>query len=104
LPSEQNCPANFLREILADRKKLILTTDLRKVEAPSFKEFTVDSIYKICESDAEVLAHLPNLDMAKKPPDREFSFNILNTLRADFVFQNINHAYNTRITELLQVK
>jgi len=49
------------------------------------------------KDDPQVLRHLPDPQMAKKQPDREFCYNVVNTLREDFMNQVIDNALTIRM-------
>ena len=71
--------------MLSDRKRLLLQTEIHRKEVPKFKEFTVDAAYTQCAGDAEVMSYLPDLTMAKRMPDREYVYDIMNTLKSDYL-------------------
>jgi len=74
-------------------------SDISPKEIPAFKEFTVAKLYEMCSSDPTIMVYLPDLEMSKKMPDREFCYNILHTLYPDFLDRIINHAYEARLND-----
>ena len=63
---------------------------------PKYAEFKVEEIYKQCAEDPELMTYLPDLTMSKKLPDREFVYDVINSLRPKFLKEIVNHADEVR--------
>ena len=92
---------DFLKQVLANDKKLIKMSALRSINVPKFDEVSVKTIWPLIKQDPEVLVFFPD-DYAKgRVPYRKYTFDILNTVRPEYVQKMIEHACTVRhaITE-----
>ncbi len=96
LPKKDYCCANFLNAVLAGQKKLLPMTDVTHKIVPKYKEFKVEEIYKECAEDLELMTYQPDLTMSKKLPDREFVYDVINSIRPKFLKDVVNHAEEIR--------
>ena len=76
---------DFLKAVLADQKRLLKLSELRTVNVPKFDELSVKNIFPLIRQDAEVMLYFPDSYPKGREPDRNFTFNVLNTLRKMYV-------------------
>ena len=75
--------------------------DLRTVSVPKYDELSVKSIYPFIDKDIALKRYFPDAYPKGREPDRTYMFNILNTLKPEYVRDMIRHAQTQRnaITE-----
>jgi len=83
---------DFLKDVLHDKKRLLKLCDLRCVVVPKFDELSVKKLFPLIMGDAEVMQYLPDTYPKGRVPDREYTFNVLHTVRPDYVRKMITHA------------
>ena len=64
---------------------------------PKYEELSVKNLYKDALQDPEISPYLPSPDQSlKKLPERDFFFNIIGTIKPDYLKQIINEANKNR--------
>ena len=87
---------DFLKQVLANDKKLMKMSSLRSINVPKFDEVSVKTIWPLIKQDPEVLVYFPD-DYAKgRVPERKYTFDVLNTIRPEYVKKMIEHAFTIR--------
>jgi hypothetical protein len=76
---------DYLREVMADQKRFLKMSEVRWVNVPQFEELSVQAIYPIIAKDAEVKIYFPEKLAKNKLPDRDYMYNVVNTLRPEYV-------------------
>ena len=76
---------DFLKDVLADKKRLIPLKDVIFVNVPKYDELSVKTVYPLIQKDKELMAFFPDKLPKGRLPDRDYTFNVLNTLREDYV-------------------
>jgi hypothetical protein len=85
LPKEESCPQLFLNAILSGDKQVLPAKRIKPIDAPKFKELSVQKVLEAIKSDTEVMKYIPDEKMSKKTPDRDFIFDVVNTIRNDYL-------------------
>ena len=83
---------DFLKMVLADKKKLMPLKDVHFVQMPKFDELSVVNLQDKLKSDAEFQQYFPDVLPKGRNPGREYFFNILNTIHPTYVSRLIEHA------------
>ncbi len=60
-------------------------SELKSVNVPKFDELSVKNIFPLIRQDAEVMKYFPDDYPKGREPDRTYTFNVLNTLRNQYV-------------------
>ena len=60
-------------------------SELKSVNVPKFDELSVKNIFALIRQDAEVMIYFPDDYPKGREPDRTYTFNVLNTLRNQYV-------------------
>ena len=63
---------------------------------PKFDELSVKRVYPLIQRDLELMMYFPDRYPKGRTADREYTFNVLNTLRPDYVSMIIKNAYDQR--------
>jgi hypothetical protein len=71
-------------------------SELKSVNVPKFDELSVKNIFPLIRQDAEVMKYFPDEYPKGREPDRTYTFNVLNTMRNQYVQDIIKHAHNIR--------
>ena len=87
---------DHLKAILADEKKLLKLSELRCVSVPKYDELSVQRIFPMIQNDPLVMKYFPDEYQKNRYPDRTYTFNVLNTIRPEFVQKMIAHAQTVR--------
>ena len=87
---------DFLKQVFANEKKLLKMSMLRSVNVPKFDEVSVKKIWPMIKEDPDVLIYFPDEYPKGREPDRQYTFNVLNTIRPEFLKNAIEHAYKVR--------
>ena len=64
---------------------LLKMSELKSVNVPKFDELSVKNIFPLIRQDAEVMKYFPDDYPKGREPDRTYTFNVLNTLRNQYV-------------------
>ena len=76
---------DLLKLVLANKKMLLKMSELKSVNVPKFDELSVKNIFPLISQDPEVLNYFPDDYPKGREPDRTYTFNVLNTLRNQYV-------------------
>ena len=97
LPAEDVINKDFLKEVLAGHKKLLRKTEVRYIAVPHYDELSVKQLWPDVKKDGNFMAYFPSKYPKGKGPPREYFFNILNTLQAEYLEKIIAHANEVRM-------
>ena len=87
---------DFLRDVLAERKKLLKLQDVKLISVPKYEELSVKNLFPHLKNDPNFMMYLPDKYPKGHPPDREYFFNVLNTLNPEYMSSVIKHASRLR--------
>jgi hypothetical protein len=87
---------DYLKGIFAEQKKLMLLKDVKLINVPKYDELSVKNIFPMIQQDSQLMLYFPDKMPKGRLPDREYTFNVLNTLRPDYVREIIQHAQKLR--------
>ena len=71
---------DFLRQVLNGKKQLLKNADVKYVQVPRFDELSVVNLLPRFQGDPKVMIFLPDSMPKGKSVDREYFFNVLNTV------------------------
>ena len=76
---------DFLKDVFANRKKLLKTDEVRVITVPRYDELSVKNLYDKLKSDEELMVYMPT-NLAKSwTIDRSYFHNVLNTVRPEIL-------------------
>ena len=87
---------DFLKEVFAEDKELLELKEVRWINVPLFDELSVIKIWPKTKEDTQFMKYFPQKLPKGRVPDREYFFNILNTLYPLYVQEIIRHANDQR--------
>jgi len=85
VPPDSMVNKDFIRDVLAERKKLMKLSAVKSVNVPHFDEISVKSVFPLFKDDPEIMKYIPDFLAAGKLPDRVYFFNILNTVHPEYM-------------------
>ena len=83
---------DFMKQVLAGRKKLLPLKNVKRVTVPKYEELAVEKIFAIVNRDPDVMAYFPDSLPKNRNIAREYFWNILNTVHETYVQRLISHA------------
>ena len=86
----------FLKHVFAGRKKLLKLSDVKHIIVPKYDELSVKLLFPHLKNDPVFMLYLPDRFANGHPPDRDYLFNVLNTLKPEYVSNIISHASKLR--------
>ena len=98
VPPEKMLNRDFMKQLLVEDKKLL---ELRKVihcSVPRFDELSVKKFWPLMQPDKVFMLYMPDPTPDGRLPEREYFWNVLNTLQTDYVQRLIEHANAQRMT------
>ena len=76
---------DFLKQILVNEKMLLQLDEVRFIRVPKYEELTVKTLYPQALEDERLKKFLPDDTSKTKPMDRQFFFNVLNSVYPEYV-------------------
>ena len=71
---------------------------MQHVNVPKYDELSVKKFWPLMQKDAGFMLYMPDPTADGRIPEREYFWNVLNTLRTEYVQQLIEHANAQRMT------
>lgn len=96
LPPMDNVNRDYLRLILKGEKKLLKMDQVKMVHVPKYDELSVKGIYAQVSEDPELQAHLPDLGESSKAVDRQYFFNVVNSIHPEYLTHVIRSSQEAR--------
>ena len=95
MPYEQ-FTKDFAKQVFRGEKKLLKNRDVKRVNVIKFDELSVKNLYDNFMTLEGVNDYFPDSYPKGRVCDREYMFNVVNTLHEDVVTEILNHALNQR--------
>ena len=89
---------DFLRQVFVEEKRLLELRAVKHVNVPKYDELSVKKFWPLMHKDAGFMQYMPEPTPDGRLPEREYFWNVLNTLRTKYVQQLIEHANAQRMT------
>ena len=96
VPKQTMYNKDFLKAILAGSKKLYKLKDVKFINVPLYDELSVKKFWPIMQKDEEFMKYFPDTLPVGRIPDRDYFWNIFNTLNEEYVAKLISHANKVR--------
>ena len=98
VPPEKMLNRDFMKQLLAEAKKLLELSAVRHVNMPRYDELAVKKFWPLMQQDAAFMQYMPDPTPDVRLPDREYFWNVLHTLQSEYVQKLIVHANKQRMT------
>ena len=92
MPSYEMFTRDFAKEVLRGDKKLLLLEDKKEVSVIKYDELSVKHLYKKFLELPGMSLYFPNKYPKGRQCDRDYMFNVANSLYPDIVAEVIQHA------------
>ena len=76
---------DFIRQILQEEKELMEIDSVRCVNMPKLDELSVKNLWPKVQGNQRLMRFFPDQLPKGRLPDREYFFNVLNTLEEPYV-------------------
>ena len=83
---------DFLKEVLSEKKKLLELNSVKRINVPKYDELSVLSFWPQMQQDEQFMLYFPTKFPKGRVPDREYFWNIMNTLMPEYTESLIKHA------------
>ncbi len=83
---------DFMKQLLAEEKKLLELRAVQHVNVPKYDELSVKKFWPLMQTDVAFMLYMPNPTVEGRLPDREYFWNVLNTLQTAYVQRLVEHA------------
>ena len=87
---------DFLKAVLFGGKEMLKMKDVKFINVPVYDELSVKKFWPLMQSDAEFMKHFPDKLPIGRIPDRDYFWNVMNTLHEEYVTELISYANKVR--------
>jgi hypothetical protein len=101
MPARKKVTKDFVKLIFAGDKELIPQSQIRAISVPRYDELSVHALIKDVMANKDLAKFFPEQRTSSDLPDREYFFNVLNTVEPDYLGALIKHAQNQRFDNKL---
>ena len=98
VPRDTSINRDFLKQVLAGEKRLLKIADVKYVTVPRFDELSVINLHPKFKEDPKFNVYMPDQMTKGKSIDREYFFNVLNTVHPEYLSKIMAHANEQRMT------
>ena len=87
---------DFLKEVFIEQKRFLRLDEVKRICVPLYDELAVIKIWPMTKEDESLSVFFPTKMAKGRVPDREYFFNILNTVHGEYLQKLIRHASDQR--------
>jgi len=87
---------DFLKLVLKNEKALLKMSEVSHINVPAYDELAIKKIYPFLRNDQNFMRYFPDKLPKGRLPDREYFWNVLNTVNGPYVAKVIRHASDLR--------
>ena len=98
VPPTKMLNRDFMKQLLAEEKKLLELRQVVHVNVPHYDELSVKKFWPLMQRDKTFMLYMPDATPDGRLPEREYFWNVLNTLQTAYVQRLIEHANAQRMT------
>jgi len=98
VPPEKMLNRDFMKQLLAEDKKLLELRQVIHCSVPQYDELSVKKFWPLMQPDVAFMLYMPDPMPDGRLPEREYFWNVLNTLQTAYVQRLIEHANAQRMT------
>lgn len=81
VPPEKMLNRDFMKQLLTEAKRLLELRQVQHVNMPRYDELSVKKFWPLMQKDAAFMLYMPDPTADGRLPEREYFWNVLNTLR-----------------------
>ena len=98
VPPDLMVNKDYIRQILTEEKEFLPLKSVKHVNMPMYDELAVKNMWPHCRDIPGIMRHFPDKLPKGRLPDREYFWNVMNTLNEEHVGNLIRHANGQRNT------
>ena len=87
---------DMIKQVIAGQKKLLKLSNVKFISAPKYDEISVKNLYNNLLELEGMKKYFPDRYSKGRQCDREYMFNIANTLHPQIIGEIIEHALKQR--------
>ena len=87
---------DFLRQIFSEEKKLLKLKEVSWIKVARYDELSVVNLFPGFKTDPAIMMYLPDRLPKGRLPDRDYLFNIVNTVHPDYMQALVRQASDNR--------
>ena len=87
---------DFLKQVFVHEKKLLKLSEVKFKHVPLYDELSVVKLWPLMQEDKEFMQFMPSKLCKGRIPDRDYFFNVLNTINEEYVQRLVEHANSER--------
>ena len=92
VPPTKMLNRDFMKQLLAEEKKLLELRQVKYVNMPHYEELSVKKFWPRVQSDDNFMRYMPDPIPDGRLPDRTYFWNVLSTVQNSYVKNVMNHA------------
>ena len=92
VPPTKMLNRDFMKQLLAEDKKLLELRQVVQVNVPHYDELSVKKFWPLMQQDLAFMKYMPDATPDGRLPEREYFWNVFNTLQTEYVGRLIEHA------------
>ena len=97
MPDESAVNKDFLKDVLVGKKQLLKKQEVNYIAVPHYEEISVKALWPDLKKDGAFMQFFPAEYPKGKGPPREYFYNILNTVKPEYLQQILHHANELRM-------
>ena len=87
---------DFLKQVLAEDKSLMEMKDVKFINVPVFDELSVKNLWPEMQGAIGFMKYFPDKLPKGRLPNRDYFFNVMNSVNPEYVSQLVRHANEAR--------
>ena len=97
MPDQAAVNKDFLKDVFVGKKQLLMKQQVSYIAVPHYDEISVKALWPDVKKDGEFMQYFPAEYPKGRGPPREYFYNVLNTVRPDYLKQVLHHANEQRM-------
>ncbi len=78
---------DFIKLVLVEKKKLLSLSKVKNVHIPKYEELSVKKLWSLMHNVDDFMVYMPDPTPDGRLPDRQYFWNVLNTVNSEYVSQ-----------------
>ncbi len=97
MPPENQVNKEFFKQLFMNQKKVFKISEIKHILVPKLDEMGVKQMLPIVAEDEAIKAYFPDEFFGNTLPNRQFFFNIINTMYPGYLDQLLQNANKQRM-------
>ena len=78
---------DFIKLVLVEKKQLLSLSEVKHVHIPKYEELSVKKLWPLMWQIENFMVYMPDPTAEGRLPDRQYFWNVLNTVNSAYVAQ-----------------